>query len=85
MSQFPSMARDLVRYTLEITWSPGHGEVQLSRRAWTKPLDQDQWRLEDVRVSRPMTWEEAGDHGHQWVEDALDALRDVEMNTPPFP
>lgn len=85
MSQFPGMQRDLVRYTIEVTWSPGHGEVQLSRRVWTKPLNEEKWRLEDIRVSRPMSWNEAGDAAHQWAEDAIGALMVVESLTDPFP
>lgn len=85
LSQFPGMQRDLVRYTLELTWSPGHGEIQLSRRVWTKPLDAERWQLEDIRVSRPMTHYEASDAGHQWVEDALAALVVVEHLHDPFP
>jgi len=85
MSQFPGMQRDLVRFSLEITWSPQHAEVQLSRRAWRKPLSSDQWLLEDIRVSRPMTWSDAEDAAQQWCADAISELMRIEEGTDPFP
>lgn len=85
MSQFPGMERDLVRFSLEITWSPNHGEVQLSRRAWRRPLGDDRWLLEDIRVSKPLTWYEAEDAAQQWCADAIGELQRIEDGTDPFP
>lgn len=83
--QFPSMRTDLVRYTIELTWSPVQGQVQLSRRVWTRPVADEVWKLEDIRVSQPLTWNEVEDHARRWCADAVAGLMAAEDGTPPFP
>ena len=84
MSQLPGFRTQMVRYAIELTWSPTDGKIALSRRVFSRDVTDERWSLEDVAVSAPMTWNEVEDACRVWVTHAVDALLRVEQGSMPF-
>ena len=85
--QFPGMATDPVRMSLDVTWYPPSDDFQISSRLWSRPARGDIWQLESMATtgssvrlcSLPDRW---ANSSHKALEEFLDVVLSL---AEPFP